>query len=130
AVPSDGYGQLIFYRRDLFDRAGLAPPDTYERLQAAAERLDSPEMAGIAMGTTPNDTFMQESFEAFALANGCQLVDEQDQITIDSPECVRAVEYFAELARDHSVKGNQDFETTRANYFAGRAAMVVWSTFL
>src|SRR5918995_2390036 len=25
-VPSDGWGQLLIYRRDLFDRAGLQPP--------------------------------------------------------------------------------------------------------
>ena len=39
AVPSDGWGQLLIYRKDLFDRAGLPAPDTLERLRAAARRL-------------------------------------------------------------------------------------------
>ena len=29
AVPSDGWGQLLVYRKDLFDAAGLAAPDTF-----------------------------------------------------------------------------------------------------
>lgn len=36
AVPSDGWGQLLIYRKDLFDRAGLPAPDTLERVLAAA----------------------------------------------------------------------------------------------
>jgi hypothetical protein len=27
AVPSDGWAQLLFYRKDLFDKAGLPAPD-------------------------------------------------------------------------------------------------------
>ena len=36
AVPSDGWGQLIVYRKDLFDAAGLEAPTTYEAIEAAA----------------------------------------------------------------------------------------------
>src|SRR3954464_14731026 len=35
AVPSDGWAQLLLYRKDLFDAAGLAAPDTYDALLAA-----------------------------------------------------------------------------------------------
>lgn len=129
AVPSDAWGQMLFYRRDLFEKAGLAAPDTYEALEAAAAKLDGDGVAGIALATTPNDTFTQESFEAFALANGCQLVD-GDELTLKTPQCERAVDFYARLASDYSVAGNQDVDTTRATYFAGRSAMVVWSSFL
>ncbi|GAB3938240.1 hypothetical protein GCM10027614_17920 [Micromonospora vulcania] len=36
SVPSDGWGQLLVYRKDLFAAAGLPAPDTYERITAAA----------------------------------------------------------------------------------------------
>src|SRR4051812_8938813 len=32
AVPSDGWAQLLFYRKDLFDAAGLPAPETYDRI--------------------------------------------------------------------------------------------------
>ena len=38
AVPSDGWGQLLIYRADLFEANGLEPPTTFEAIEAAAAR--------------------------------------------------------------------------------------------
>jgi multiple sugar transport system substrate-binding protein len=51
-------------------------------------------------------------------------------VTIDSPQCVEAFRLYGELAGEYSVKGNQDVDSTRGTYFAGRAAMMFWSPFL
>jgi multiple sugar transport system substrate-binding protein len=130
AVPSDGWAQLLYYRTDLFEAAGLEAPTSYDDIAAAAAALDSDSLAGIVTSTAPADSFTQQTFEHFALANGCQLVDSDDAITLDSPECVEAFEFYADLIKDSSVQGNQDADTTRATYFAGGASMVVWSSFL
>jgi multiple sugar transport system substrate-binding protein len=130
AVPSDGWAQLILYRKDLFERAGLQPPDTYEALQAAAAKLNTGGTAGITLAVAPKDAFTAQSFEHIALANGCQLVDDAGNVTLDSPPCVRAFDFYAGLARDHSVKGMQDIDSTRATYFSGKAAMMIWSSFV
>jgi multiple sugar transport system substrate-binding protein len=129
-VPSDGWGQLLIYRRDLFEKAGLGTPKTVEDVQAAARKLNGSGMAGIVLATAPGDGFTQESFQHVALAEGCQLVDDSGNVTIDSPECVKAFGVYGDLARNYSVKGNQDVESTRGTYFAGRAAMMFWSPFL
>jgi multiple sugar transport system substrate-binding protein len=130
AVPSDGWAQLLLYRQDLFDAAGLAAPETYEDITAAAQALDSPEIAGFTGATVPNDAFTQQTFEHLALGNGCQLVDDGGEVTLDSDECVEAFEFFNDLITNYSVSGAQDVDTTRAAYFAGQAAMVVWSSFI
>ncbi|SEG59150.1 multiple sugar transport system substrate-binding protein [Nonomuraea solani] len=130
AVPSDGWAQLILYRKDLFDKAGLAPPDTYEALEAAAAKLNTGGVAGITLAIAPKDSFTAQSFEHVALANGCQLVDNAGNVALDSPQCVRAFEFYAKLAKDYSVKGKQDVDSTRATYFAGKAAMMIWSSFI
>jgi multiple sugar transport system substrate-binding protein len=130
AVPSDGFAQLLFYRKDLFKAAGLAEPTTYAEVQKAAEELNKDKTAGIVAGTAPADSFTQQAFEQVALANGCQLVNDAGQITLNSPECQESFAYYTELIKKTSVKGNQDADTTRATYFAGDAAMVIWSSFL
>src|SRR5688572_25778926 len=94
AVPSDGWAQLLVYRQDLFDAAGLAAPETYEDILAAAQALDSPEVAGFTGATVPNDAFTQQTFEHLALGNGCQLVDDAGDVTLDSDESVAAFEFF------------------------------------
>lgn len=41
AIPSEAWTQLLYYRTDLFEEAGLEPPATYDDVLAAAEALDS-----------------------------------------------------------------------------------------
>ena len=130
AVPSDGWAQLLVYRKDLFQAAGLEPPTTYETIERAAQTLNKDGVAGITLATTPGDSFTQQSFEYLAQANGCEMVGADKKVTLDSPQCVRAFELYGKLARDDSVRGNQDVDSTRATYFAGKAAMIIWSSFL
>jgi multiple sugar transport system substrate-binding protein len=130
AVPSDGWAQLLFYRKDLFTAAGLAAPDTFDKIRQAAQRLNTKDVAGISLATVANDAFTAQTFETLALGNNCQLVDANKNITLDSPECVAAFGLYGDVIRDFSVPGAQDVDTTRATYFSGKAAMVVWSSFL
>ena len=130
AVPSDAWAQLVLYRTDLFAEAGLEPPETYEALLAAAQALDSPEVAGFVGATVPNDAFTQQTFEHLAAGNGCELVDEGGEVALGSDECVGAFDLYQRLITQTSVAGAQDVDSTRATYFAGGAAMVVWSSFI
>ena len=130
AIPSESWTQLLYYRSDLFEQAGLEPPTSYDAILTAAEELNSGDMAGFVGATIPGDAFTEQTFEHVALGNGCQLVDDGGEVTFDSPECVNALDFYGTLIEDHSVPGGQDVDTTRAQYFAGKAAMLIWSTFL
>jgi multiple sugar transport system substrate-binding protein len=130
AVPTDGWGQMLYYRTDLFEEAGLAVPDTYDRIMNAAQTLHGDGMNGIVLGSTAGERFTMQTFEHFALANGCQLVDDQGNVTLDSPQCVQTLQWYEELLTNYSAGGEQDVESTRATYLAGEAAMVSWSPHL
>ncbi len=96
AVPTDGWGQMIVYRADWFEENGLNPPDTYENIMTAAEALTdlSNNIWGITAATDGGAVFTQQTFEHVALANGCQLVDDQGNVSLNTPECVEAVQFF------------------------------------
>ncbi|MEU4744999.1 hypothetical protein AB0G02_31705, partial [Actinosynnema sp. NPDC023658] len=108
----------------------LQPPTTNDAIRQAAERLEQGDVTGIVASTTPADVFTHQTFEHLALANGCELVGDDGRVALDSPACVAAFRFYADLVTGHSVAGNQDVDTTRATYFAGRAAMVIWSSYL
>jgi multiple sugar transport system substrate-binding protein len=129
-VPSDGWGQLLIYRKDMFDKAGIDTPESLDDIRAAAEKLNTGGVAGITLATAPGDGFTSETFEHVGLASGCQLVNDSGDVTFDSPECVEALKWYGDVASNYSVEGNQNVDTTRATYFAGRAAMMFWSPFL
>lgn len=130
AVPSESWLQMLFYRTDLFDAAGLDAPDTYDKLLAAAKELNSSDVAGFVGATAPGDAFTEQTFEQLALGNDCQLVNAEGDIELDSAQCVDALGFYGDLTSDYSVPGAQDVDTTRATYFAGDAAMFVWSSFV
>jgi multiple sugar transport system substrate-binding protein len=131
AVPSDGWGELLIYRKDLFEKAGLPPPMTLADIRTAARRLDKPgTRAGITLATAPGQAFTAQTFEHVALAAGCQVVDDRSRIRLTSPQCRRAFRFYVDLARKYSPGGFQDVDTTRKAYFAGKAAMIFWSPFL
>jgi multiple sugar transport system substrate-binding protein len=131
SVPSEAWSQLLIYRKDLFDAAGLPAPTTYEDITSAAAALNQPgNIVGFVGATAPGDAFTQQTFEHIALANNCQLVDDAGEITINSSECVDSFAFYGDLIRNYSVPGAQDVDTVRAAYFAGQAAMFIWSTFI
>jgi len=130
AVPSESWTQMLFYRTDLFEAAGLDAPDSYESILEAAETLDSPDVAGFVGATAPGDAFTEQTFEQIALGNGCELVNKDGDVELDSDACVSAFEFYGDLTENYSVPGAQDVDTTRATYFAGGAAMFIWSSFV
>ncbi|WP_455356455.1 ABC transporter substrate-binding protein [Streptomyces sp. SYSU K217416] len=129
-VPSDAWAQLLYYRKDLFAKAGLPAPTTYQDITRAARALDGKRMQGISLATDPNDAFTQQSFEYLALANSCELVDSAGEVRLDSPACEQAFSFYGALATRYSAQGTQTVDSTRATYFAGDSAMIVWSSFL
>jgi multiple sugar transport system substrate-binding protein len=129
AVPSDSWTQLLVYRKDLFAKAGLAAPTTFQAIRAAAATLTGDDMAGIVAATKP-DSFTQQTFEYLAVANGCQLTNQAGAITLTSKPCRDTFQFYVDLIHNESVQGGQDADTTRAAYLAGKAAMIIWSSFL
>lgn len=128
-VPDSAYSQILVYRTDLFEKAGLEAPTTYEKLAKAAATLTTDDQYGITLATDPADVFTSQTFESLALANDCQLVNESGDISLESEECIQTWDLYGKLAAA-GPSGTQSVDTTRASYFSGQAAIVSWSTYL
>jgi multiple sugar transport system substrate-binding protein len=129
ALPYHGWIQGIWYRSDWFEEAGLAPPNTWENILAAAEYFYQPEnnQYGILVGTTA-ETFTEQCFTPIAMANGAALFDRDGNLIFNSPEMKEAVEYYAELAQ-YNPPGPQTWRA-RDYYLQGKMAMFFYSTYI
>jgi len=130
AVPDSAWIQMLLYRKDLFQKAGLAAPNTYANIEAAAKALSQGSVKGITLSTDPSDVFTEQTFESLALGNGCQLVSKSGKVTVDSAACQKTWSLYGNLAQKYSPSGTQTVDTTRAAYYAGQAAMVDWSSYI
>ena len=130
AVPSSGWTQLLVYRQDLFEEAGLEPPTTFANISAAVEALHSPpDMFGFVAATDASNDYMMQVLEHFFLADGVALLDDEGNISLDREKTVEVLEFYKGLA-DASPEGNLFWEQSRELFLAGQAAMIVWSPFI
>lgn len=130
AVPSDGWTQLLVYRQDLFEEAGLEPPTTFSAIEAAVEALhDPPNRYGFVAATDPSNDYMMQVLEHFFLADGVTLLDEDGNVDLDNERTVETLNFYKVLT-DASPSGNLFWEQSRELYFAGQAAMIIWSPFI
>jgi len=83
------------YRKDYFQQAGVKPPDTFDDLLKAAEKLnkiDHPIGLPISHCGDSNDWLFQ-TMASF----GAHAVDENGNVIIDSPETREVIEYVKKL---------------------------------
>ena len=130
AVPVDGWTQMIVYRKDLFDEAGLEAPDSYADIEAAIKALHNPpDMYGFVAATKIDENFMSQVLEHVFLANGVTPVDENGFKPLDEKATTEVLEFYKALA-EASPPGELFWKQSRELYFSGNAAMIIWSPFI
>ncbi|MBN8187477.1 extracellular solute-binding protein [Salipiger thiooxidans] len=130
SVPADGWTQMILYRADLFEEAGLEPPTSYANVEAAIEALHNPpEMYGFVAATKVDESFMSQVLEHVFLANGVSPVGPDGFAPLDEAKTAEVLEFYKTLA-EASPPGDLYWDQSRTLYFSGNAAMVIWSPFI
>ncbi len=130
SVPVDGWTQMIVYRADKFEEAGLEPPTSYANVLAAVEALHNPpEMYGFVAATKIDENFMSQVLEHVFLANGVSPVGPDGIIELDEAATVEVLEFYKAIA-EASPPGDLYWDQSRSLYFSGNAAMIIWSPFI
>lgn len=101
-LPINGNIMLFFYRKDLFDAQGLAAPQTWADVEAAAQKLQSEDMSGYVVRANPPNW----EFQAFLASYGGSIIklDEQTgewEVTLNSPEGLEALNTWLKLGREY-----------------------------
>jgi len=127
SVPTDGWTQLVVYRSDLFDEAGLAPPKTFADIEAAIGKLHNPpEMYGFVAATKIDETYMMQLIEHISLAAGYSPVNDDGSINEDTDALKEVLGFYKTIA-DASPEGELFWKQSREQYLDGKAAMIIWS---
>ncbi len=130
SVPLDGWTQMIVYRADLFAENGLEPPNSYVNVVAALEALHNPpEMYGFVAPNKVDEAFMSQVLEHVFLANGATPVDADGFSGFDEAATVEVLEFYRAIS-EASPEGELYWDQARTLYFAGQAAMIIWSPFI
>ena len=126
AVPVQANVQLLYYRKDLFDAAGLKPPKTLDELEAAAKRLHNPPSVYgfVARGRKTQAPY---TWSHWLYANGGSWLSPDGKPGIGTPAALNAVNQYVRLLRtygDPGITDNGPMEV-QTHFLQGRAAMIL-----
>jgi multiple sugar transport system substrate-binding protein len=107
--------RALYYRKDLFEKAGLKAPETWDDVLAAAQKLNDPPNSnafGLAFSRASDD--MDYWWYAWLGANGAdgntKLWDENGKSRFNTPEGIAATQFLVDLAQKYKAV-NPDFVT-------------------
>ena len=131
AIPSESWVQLLVYRKDLFDAAG---PGRARRRTTTCwpppRRSTAPTSPASSAPTSPVTPSPSRPSRRSASATTASWSTTRARSPSTATSASRRSTSTAQLQQDYSVTGAQDVDTTRASYFAGQAAMIIWSSFI
>lgn len=125
ALPYDTGPQVIFYNKDLFDKAGVDAPEpgwTVDEFESAAQDLDD---AGIApLGSTVGDAYVESLVLA---ATGGRILSEDGEVVTTDPKFAAGLEWLSHLReKGYMTKASgSDMSGSDNGFLAGKIAMNV-----
>jgi multiple sugar transport system substrate-binding protein len=111
AFPFASYANLMVYRKDLFEAAGLEPPTTTEQMVAAAKALTDPSKN--QYGFVANGAAGAPGAQDWMLYNsqlGGKLMDAEGKPALNSPENVASLAVYKELFDEAAPPGAIDYD--------------------
>lgn len=100
SLPFVGNVSLFAYRADLFSKYGLSAPKTWDDVLAAAKTISEKEsgVSGISFRGVKGNPILTAFLPVF-WSFGADFFDASGKPTVNSPEAVKALKFFIELAK-------------------------------
>ncbi|NMR21260.1 sugar ABC transporter substrate-binding protein [Cellulomonas fimi] len=124
AVPIVTEQEVLYYRTDLLDAAGLEVPGTLEELQQAAATIQQQNEGVYGFVARGQRAALVTQFSSYLYAQGGDWDDGEGTATIDTPEARAAYEYYASMLKDYGPPGvtNMSWKEASAIFQQGQAA--------
>ena len=104
-VPSRGHVQLLFYRKDLFQKHGLTVPSTWDDVVKTGLEIQAkePGIAGVVVPYGRNNGQNLMVWYNFLWGRGGRLFDEKGAPAFNAPEGLAAAQDYVDLLLKHKV---------------------------
>ena len=121
-VPIVTEWQVMYYRKDLFAKAGIKVPTNFTELEAAAKALHSADVAGF--GSRGKGAAAVTQISSFIYNYGGNYLDKNIAV-FEKPEAIEAFRYYGKLLGTYGPQGvtSMSWENLLPVFQAGKLAM-------
>lgn len=103
-VPVTSDGGLLYYRKDLLDKAGVEPPKTWEEMKAACTEIQKTEKdIDCYAGQFQKYEGLTVNFAEAVDSSGGSIVDDQGKPTVNTPEAEAGLQFLVDSFKDGTI---------------------------
>ena len=99
AIPWWSETRVLFYHKDLLDKAGVKPPTTWAEWVEAAKRLTTGEQFGFAF--TTDGTFPGQLWVPLGISNEGRIIDKSGLVVSDTAPMREALQFVTDFYTTH-----------------------------
>jgi multiple sugar transport system substrate-binding protein len=117
----------LYYRKDLFQAAGLGVPKTMEEMEEAAKKLTDKRNTQFGMLLRGQPAPAVGVWPAFLHNFGGTWLTPEGRPSMNAPQCVESIQYYGRLAREYGPPGvlNLNWPQLQDLFLQGKGAMFV-----
>jgi multiple sugar transport system substrate-binding protein len=114
--------QHFYYRKSLFEKAGIKPPETFDDLVAAATELNTPDQKGLFLG----NNFDASSWAMVWAAGGSPMNEAKDAVAYNTPGYVEGLTAIQTMIADDVLLTGAPSDWADPAAFASGLAAITW----
>lgn len=126
-VPFYGESSMLFYYKDVFQKAGitLSEKPTWDEVAAAAQKLKTADMAGICLRGLPGWGEMLAPLDTVINTFGGRWYDENWKAQLDSTNSAAAIKFYLDLVKSYgeAAPTQAGFTECETNFVQKKVAM-------
>ncbi|GAA1489828.1 extracellular solute-binding protein [Brachybacterium sacelli] len=114
--------QHFYYRKSLFEKAGIEPPETFDDLVAAATELTTPDQKGLFLG----NNFDASCWAMVWAAGGTPLNDARDAVAYNTPGYVEGLGAIQQMIADEVLLTGAPSDWADPAAFGAGLSAITW----
>ncbi|MFI9148882.1 ABC transporter substrate-binding protein [Streptomyces sp. NPDC053367] len=126
SIPTSANNGVLYYRTDLFEKAGLDEPNTWEKFYEAAEKLTDAKKNRFGYTIRGGAGSIAQALDAMYGQSGITSFWNGDKTTVNDPKNVAALQKYAGLFKKNTPAAdlNNDFTKMVAQWDSGTIGML------
>ncbi|WP_022917946.1 ABC transporter substrate-binding protein [Ruania albidiflava] len=124
SMPLYTHAQVMWYRTDLLDQAGLEVPSTWEELRHAAEVLTTDDVYGLSVPMGSGDMMATRFLNYYVQSAGDRLLNDDGSANLTSQAVLDGIAYWVDMYHTVSPEGSINYDVLQQAtlYYEGKTA--------
>lgn len=114
--------QHFYYRKSVFEKAGIAPPETFEDLVAAATELTTPDQKGLFLG----NNFDASCWAMVWAAGGAPMNEARDAVAYNTPGYAEGLSAIRQMIADEVLLTGAPSDWADPAAFGAGLSAITW----